>query len=123
MTVIEKLLRFFWPFGLNEGAVARLSRITSPYQRDALLQAMKEGGEEIPDYAWHPIPVELDSGGLYRNLQSHLTRIRLLALQEGTTLEAMIEADPKGAAATLYDEVKFAEVLKKVRKPADASTV
>jgi hypothetical protein len=34
----------------------------------------------------------------------------------------MIEADPQGAAAALYDDGKFAEVLKKVRKPIDPST-
>jgi len=49
----------------------RLSRITNPQQRAAILKAIAEG-ETIPDYAWHPIPAELGVVGLVGRFEQAL---------------------------------------------------
>jgi hypothetical protein len=44
--------------GLTDEQRARLSRIVNPQQRQALLDALARR-EEIPEFAWHPIPATL----------------------------------------------------------------
>ncbi len=46
----------------------RLSRITNPQQRAALLSAIAEG-EAIPEYAWNPLPTEFDAAALARRVR------------------------------------------------------
>jgi hypothetical protein len=43
---------------LTDEQRTRLSRIVNPQQRQALLHALARG-EEIPEFAWHPIPATL----------------------------------------------------------------
>lgn len=49
----------------------RLSRITNPQQREALLKAIARA-EEIPAYAWDPLPADFDTVAFYRRVQESL---------------------------------------------------
>jgi hypothetical protein len=49
----------------------RLSRITHQQQRDALFLAI-ERGEEIPAYAWEPLPENFDTASIARRVQEQL---------------------------------------------------
>ena len=47
----------------------RLAHIVNPQQRAALLQAIA-AGEEIPDFAWTPIPAWVNCGKIYRDVKA-----------------------------------------------------
>lgn len=51
----------------------RLSRITNPHQKKALLATI-EAGEQIPEYAWSPLPQDLDIRRLASDARSRMAQ-------------------------------------------------
>ena len=97
----------------------RLSTITNFQQQKALREAIAKG-EEIPEYAWTPVPEHVDCAQIYRDFQARQEAIRRRAEEAATSLEVMIEVDPEGtAAAAMGDDEKFEEVLRKVRQKSN----
>jgi hypothetical protein len=91
-----------------------LSRISNPQQRRALVNAIEEG-EEIPNYAWTPIPEGTDTEGIANRLQQKLADVRRRCQEEGTTLEALIEFDPEGAANATSDPDLLGKLIARMR--------
>ncbi len=91
----------------------RLSQIKNPIQRKALLDAIAKG-EDIPMYAWTPISENIDPIALFKDLQHKVANYRRRLEAQGTTLEALIEFDPKGAAQAMNDPGLLQEILKRM---------
>jgi hypothetical protein len=93
-----------------------LSRISNPQQRRTLLRAVEEG-EDIPSYAWTPLTEQQlgDLSGITNNLQQKLADVRRRCQEEGTTLDALIEFDPEGAARATSDTDLLRELIARMR--------
>lgn len=91
----------------------QLSQIKNPLQRKTLLDAIAKG-KDIPMYAWTPIPENIDPLVLRQSLQNKLASFRKHLQEQGTTLEALIEFDPKGAAQAMDDPSLLQEILKRM---------
>lgn len=84
----------------------RLSQITNEARREALLQAIQTG-EEIPDYAWNPIPEDVDPQSVLLSIVQYVVdtfRTGLNACAE----KARLSADP--SSHYLCDAFDAAEV-------------
>ncbi|MBX3329322.1 MAG: hypothetical protein KF722_02890 [Nitrospira sp.] len=91
----------------------RLLWIKNPLQRKALHAAIAKG-EDIPMDAWAPIPENIDPLAIRQSLQNKLANFRERLQEQGTTLEALIEFDPKGAAQAMDDPGLLQEILKRM---------
>lgn len=91
----------------------RLLQIKNPLQRKALHAAIAKG-EDVPMYAWTPIPENIDSLALRQSLENKLANFRKHLQEQGTTLEALIDFDPKGAAQAMDDPSLLQEILKRM---------
>jgi hypothetical protein len=91
----------------------RLLEVKNPLQRKALLAAI-EKGEDIPMYAWAPISENTDPLAIHQSLQERLASFRKHLQEHGTTLEALIEFDPKNAAQAMYDPDLLQKILKRM---------
>jgi hypothetical protein len=86
-----------------------LAKITNFQQQKALRSAIAKG-EEIPDYAWIPVPENVDCAQRYRLFQEEQADFRRREEEAGTTLEAMIEIDRQGTVDAMDDEAQFLEI-------------
>ncbi len=85
---------------------ARLKHITNAQQRAALLKAIADG-DAIPEYAWEPIPEELDPVAMVLALQPIVTcaeTLRATATAASHYLSDAIEC-PALASAPVFSEL------------------
>ena len=92
----------------------RLSQIKNPLQLKALHAAIAKE-EDIPMYAWTPISENTDPIALAEDLQQKVENYRRRLEAQGTTLEAVIEFDPQGAARAMNDHSLLQERLTRMR--------
>ncbi len=79
---------------------ARLAHIINPQQRAALLQAIA-AGEEIPDFAWTPIPARVDCDQIYREVKKKVDE----RLGRSTAKKRDTDQAPRGRWAECRDLV------------------
>jgi hypothetical protein len=82
---------------------ARLDRIVNPQQRQALLESIANG-EDIPDYAWTPIPEDLDPRALVAGIRDEFKewsarRIKQELVEAADALRPHTTADPSYLAS------------------------
>ena len=79
---------------LTKDQERKLATIPNPQQRQALLTAIAKD-EEIPDYAWHPIPKDFDT--VSPAMRRALERLHKRAKEEGHDVSEISGNNPQGA--------------------------
>jgi len=94
----------------------RLSQIENVLQKAALLESIARG-EEIPDYAWEPVPEHFNIMAATKDLHVFADSMRMLT-DAGFTIPDMFEINPKDAGEILIsrDQAKLAEMVAKLKQ-------